>query len=250
MNGKSAHYGDDVYVDLIVDLLPAAEADAVLQHLHRCADCEKRFQQLAGQWERAAAYAHIATNAPTDATEQATGVWARLAWALQRPRIRVAFAAAVAVLLILLVPKLVEKPGEVLPGKLPAIRQDVELRAVVPPVQNEELVAGLDAYAREDFDEAVRRLRAIVMPGPQDAFRKVYLSSALVWIREYTEAIQILESVPLDLVPEPWSGEARWTLYVALRGAGHTARADSLLEDLQNQPGALGDRARSARKQR
>jgi hypothetical protein len=56
--------------------------------------------------------------------------------------------------------------------------------------------------------------------------------------------VEILEPVRFSSVPEQWGREAHWTLFVALRGAGRDASADSLLRILAERPGEVGERAR------
>ena len=76
-----------------------------------------------------------------------------------------------------------------------------------------------------------------------DSMRRIDLGSALAWRGRHDEAIAALEPVPLDLVPDPWAAEARWTLHLALRGAGQDAPAGDLLVELASEPGELGERA-------
>jgi hypothetical protein len=108
----------------------------------------------------------------------------------------------------------------------------------------DEFSASLEAYDRGEFERAAEFLRDARASGPVETFRSIYLGSALAWTGDYAGAVEVLEEVPFDLVPDPWSGEARWTLFVSLRGAGNVARADSLLEELKLDSGVIGERAR------
>jgi hypothetical protein len=52
------------------------------------------------------------------------------------------------------------------------------------------------------------------------------------------------DDVRVELVPEPWGGEARWTRAMALRDVGRAEEAREALRAIADEPGALGDRAR------
>jgi hypothetical protein len=77
--------------------------------------------------------------------------------------------------------------------------------------------------------------------------RKVYLGSALALRGRHREAVAVLESLDLWLLPDPWGAEGLWTLSVELRAMGKIARADAILGELTREPGPVGDRARAAR---
>jgi hypothetical protein len=149
---------------------------------------------------------------------------------------------ASAILLILL-------PGD--PGEtdadllrwLPPYGGEKRIRTQASYAPSEEMLEGLEAYARRDVGRASLLLRQAEAIGPLDTMRRLYLGSSLAWLGEHDEAAAILASLPHDLIPEPWSGESRWTLYVALNGSGRAASADSLLRILAGEPGDLGERA-------
>jgi hypothetical protein len=240
----------------------------VLQHLGTCTDCEKRFQQMAGEWERLSARAHevmaketaaqdtaketVTADSTFESRKKAIGLYEKLPRALRGPSVRLGLAVGLAALLLLiLIPPRATDPTRDLLKKLPSFGQDVQPRTGELPTSDEDLLAGLEAYARSDFAVASKRLSETRASGPLDVFRKVYLGSSLAWTGEYADAITVLESIPLHLVPDPWSGEARWTRYVALRGVGFNASADSLLHVLAEESGEIGERARGLiRKQR
>jgi hypothetical protein len=77
-----------------------------------------------------------------------------------------------------------------------------------------------------------------------ELIRGIYLGSALAWAGKYAQAVEVLEGVPLHLVPAEWGREAQWTLYEVQRVTGRRTAADSLLQILSHKPGEIGDRAR------
>jgi hypothetical protein len=67
----------------------------------------------------------------------------------------------------------------------------------------------------------------------------------MVMQRDYAHAVEVLQRIPFQQVPDPWRNESRWNLYVALQGEGRASRADSLLETMAKEPGPIGQRARN-----
>jgi hypothetical protein len=64
---------------------------------------------------------------------------------------------------------------------------------------------------------------------------------------EYSQAIAVLDTVDLEVLPEPERGESMWTLYFSLRKLDLHERADFLLDSLAVYPGEIGERARRMR---
>jgi hypothetical protein len=240
-NHSSWHPDDDACFDLILGLLPEVEASSVLGHLENCLECEERFRQMAAEWEGLSVHPGETSAARAD---ERTQWWRTIALNFGRPRTRFAVAAGLAAILVfMLLPETAQDPNRRFLGKLPALGTEMQQRAGDADVSG-EFSASLESYDRGDFDAAAGILRDTRVSGPAAAFRDIYLASALAWTGAYGAAVEVLETVPFDLVPEPWSGEARWTLFVALRGAGHDARADSLLREMERETGVIGERAR------
>ena len=110
---------------------------------------------------------------------------------------------------------------------------------------SQELLAGLEAYSRDDLGLSVLLLDKAQVTGQLETLRRLYLGSALARQGEYVRAARLLRNMAITELPDPWSMEGRWTLYVALKGSGETTAADSLLTVLRQDAGELGARARA-----
>jgi hypothetical protein len=75
--------------------------------------------------------------------------------------------------------------------------------------------------------------------------RRVYLGSALAFQGRYQQAVECLSPLRESVIPDPWGTEARWTLCVALYGAGERGAADSLLSVLSKVDESARIRARA-----
>jgi hypothetical protein len=124
--------------------------------------------------------------------------------------------------------------------------EEIVLRAPSGPVP-QPIVDGLKAYDAGDLASAEILFESTTAEGVAEWVRRVYLGSVLVLRAEYARAAEVLESVDLTRVPEPWTRETRWNLYLALRGSGRHEEATRVLDEMTELPGALGDRARQHR---
>lgn len=256
-NATGWHLDDDMCVDLVLELLPANGASAAVQHVEQCADCEQRVREVAGEYEDLLVRVHDgelratlrrSIGAKTQVRPARSSAWSSLLTAFKQPPLRFAAGLAVVVLIVLLfLPTRSPNRDFRLLEKLPPFTSEAERRTELPLTLGDRLISGLDAYDRDDFDRAQRELRAARSTGPVDLYRQIYLASALALSGQYDESTKLLESLPLDLVPEPWSSEARWTLFVAFRASEQNVRADSLLHVLAQEPGEIGERARDLR---
>ena len=249
---ETPHLNEEECEDLILGVLPEAEIDRILKHACSCSSCEALLQKRSAYWE------HLRTRSPTAdgrvvrrrirADVHGFGWRQNLRALFGGRRLRLGFglglaAGTAAVLWMTLTPSPQPDLGDLPLPWLPPLGDDVRFRHAAPKL-GEDLVAGLEAYAERELSRAIPRLREAEASGPSDAYRRIYLGNALAQTRRYGEAAAVLEPIPFHLVPEPWAGEGRWTLYVALRGAGQKARADSLLRELVEDSGEVGDRAR------
>jgi hypothetical protein len=150
-------------------------------------------------------------------------------------------AIAAAVLLLIILPQLGERPGIVL-YPLPTTYDATRLRAIATEA-SEDLAAGLKAYADQDLERAITLLER-ADAGELETVRRIYLGNSLALEGRHPEAVEVLDPVSFDTVPEEWRHEAQWTLFVSLRRTGREARADSLLQILAMRPGDVGERAR------
>jgi hypothetical protein len=255
------HPGDDHLLDLAYRLLPEPEESALLLHLASCAPCEKRFRVCAGDIERlraaadellGAALGAARATAARPAADQADGFLRRLL----RPRVGwgLGAAAAAAVCLVMLVtilhPRGPSTDGAALLTWLPAPGETVVTRDPTGRDAGAALREGLAAYTRHDAGAAVRALALAHDTGTMGDIAQIYYGSALAWTGDFAGAAQHLSMVKTEMLPEPWQGETRWTLYVALRESGQAERADSLLQTLASAGGEVGKRARRARENR
>ena len=110
----------------------------------------------------------------------------------------------------------------------------------------DSVFAGLDAYARRDLPTAHRLLAQGNASGSIDQMRRLYLADVLLREGRARDAIETLDPVLLDRVPEPWRSEGLWVRAQSWRVIGREAPADSLIRWLATRSGAVGDRARAA----
>jgi len=267
------HLDADRILDLLLDLLPEAEREEAGRHLAICTRCEEMVIRGGAALERRRATASMPATIPATipATGAATGPAAAEPPAtvgmpvpaeaalrpLSRPLLprlfgsrrilRVGFAVAAGVVVVALLQFLHRPGGPKIPETaewLPSASETLNLRAGDGGEPLPELAAGLRAYDRRDLQEALRALALAGTSGRAEIVRRVFLGSACAQARQYRRATELLRRCPLEQLPQPWSDESRWTLMVALHGAGDERSADSLLVELAEHPGAVGQRAR------
>ncbi|MBU1702088.1 MAG: hypothetical protein KJ970_20165 [Candidatus Eisenbacteria bacterium] len=265
--GSSGHLREDLLLDLLHNLLPKAERDMALSHLSVCSQCESEFQEMVSRRERLRAMAKLTTNAAGEielqtrsgsdpvkcgeaasqpVSDQISRTWKGLLSILKRPRNQFGAALVVATAALLLVIWSQHEDADTASDLywLPRSSQEMQFRSGSGDAIHEILADGLDAYAHRDLKSAIQHLESAQAMGHLETVRKVYLGSALAMSRRYGEAAELLNSVSSRSLPDPWGSEARWTLYIALKKSGRTSLADSLLNVLAAETGAIGDRAR------
>jgi hypothetical protein len=249
------HIGPDHCIDLLEDLIPGAEREAILTHVATCAVCEVELRDHAARRERLRATALPAperANAETPRAQvgSAAPSWRRLLETLlpSGPRRRFAIAGALAAIIaIAVVPRMARLPSTAVePRWLDASASEVVTRTPTVTGADSLVRAGLDAYRRRDLAEARRLLSLAPERGRFAATRNVFLASTLALEGDPRAASEILSAIPMEKVPEPWRSESRWTHAAVLQTLGETARADSLLDVLAEEPGPLQARARQA----
>jgi len=242
-SSSSPHLDEDACLDLLHGLEPPEKREASLQHLAACPSCAQRFQLMFSERESLRAQEGEALRGDEAAPEST--LWARLRASLRRPRLQLAMglAAAVAVVIVTLLPRQAPEPEASLLYWLPSSTADLRLRTSDGTALNEDLAAGLEAYGNRDLDRATRLLERAEVGGHYETIRKIYLGSTLAWSGKHAEAAALLGNLSTRTLPDPWRSEARWTLFVALRGCGRNARADSLLALLNRESGEIGRRA-------
>lgn len=274
--GLNEHLNEDICLDLLRGFLTAEERDQALTHASTCAACEKLFAQAAGQEERVRARGALnvqpggaialepympmepaaaeieraeaeaaepaSRQHPARARQTTVPTWKRFF----RPTLAAAAVAAAAVVLFLVIPRQDQGSLSDLLQPMANLGEEVHLRSESPTGESGNLPKGIEAYKSGDLRRAADLLNNTEANGQLDNLRRVYLGSAYARLGEYEKAVHALETVPFISVPDPWGGEGRWTLYVALRAIGREKEADSLLERLAREPGQFGDRAREA----
>lgn len=265
--GHGPHIDEDLCLDLLHNLLAPAEKEKVLAHLAICPPCEGLFRKTVAERERLRATRVLQSlpggrlilgsageTVPTQQTKaRARRLWGSrsqvltglLAGFRQRARFRLAVCLGVvaAALLLVIWSGRQGAPDVPLPHWLPTHFEKTRSRTAGAAVPNEELAAGLEAYAAQDLKRAIGMLEKAQVSEQLEMVRRIYLGSALAWSGKYAEAAAVLKAIPRTL-PDPWGSEALWTLHIALKGSGREAAADSLLRSLAEEPGEIGERAR------
>lgn len=262
------HLDEHLCIDLLQGFLSHAEAKRIVAHVSECPTCERLLRQRAAEDERISA-TRVVRSLPggeiilekrgsavrsREKTENRRSrimyrAWESLVGALRIPRYQLAAVAATAavVVLVLVWPHGAEISGTFELRVLPSYSFDLESRDTPESQASEDLKAGLLAYDHREFRRAAELLRSVETSGLDEVnrtIRQIYLGSALAWTGRHEDAVEALEKVPLLSVPGEWGKEARWTMYVALKGSGREASADSLLRLLATKPGEIGERAR------
>jgi hypothetical protein len=258
-DGPPLHPDGDTLLNLMLGLLPEAEEQHLFAHLAACPQCERGFQELCACHERTRAAGTprfeengqlVSAGSPAAARRRAPArTWA--AAFLRRPAVALVGAAAIVLLVLALRPhRAPEVPGPSAqpPGAgIPWLttrdvsRQVREAGGAQPLAEFDE---ALRAYAAHDLPRAVELLAAARVPESVEAYRRVFLGSALALSGRQAEAARVLLGAVEPELRDPLRLEAYQTLYAALSRSGRQASADSLLHALENHPSQLGAWAR------
>jgi len=224
---------EDRILDLVHGLLTKAEAARLLAEIEGDERAQEFLFESARALERARARGVPARQAPATARHRwpdlVTGVgrwWAFGACA----------AAAVAILVV------TTSPGPSSYEPLPTAWEELHLRS--SGSLDGAMRLGLEAYGRREWSAAGDLLAGATASGASDVLRRLYLASALAFSKRPADALEALEGVPLESVPEPWGSEGLWTRAIALEELGRAEEADAALRRLADLPGAAGERAR------
>ena len=263
--GQESHLDLDERLDLLFDRMPPAKKAQALEHLANCPTCEALLRRRVTLNERLRAseipeHAAVAASAHEEvpalegeddkiSEEGSFRAWlagscAGLVTLLRRPAFQYAGGLVVvaAILLLVILPRQEQGDGD--PGLrwLPVSNRYSSARSLGEMAGDENLAAGLSAYADRKTEQAIEHLTRAETQGDFETIRKAYLGSALVWHGDYAEAATLLLTLdPLEL-PEDFN-EVRWALFVALTRSGRETSADSLLRILAQEGGAVAERA-------
>lgn len=256
--GRRTHLDGDTCLDLLHGFLDPLERDRFLAHIAACGPCEELWRSLCAEQERLrtaiargfaypleqrAVWPTAMSGARADTTPQRGPLgWMRNLWhrstsrfTSRRPPPLIALGLSVAAtgFVLMVAARHPSAPfvtdGTIQARWLPAMVGDVRVRASASLGSDTLLVQGLEAYDRHDASGAIELLSRAQTTDLMEMIRRIYLSSALLHVNRVPETIALLRAVPLERLPEPWSTEVMWTLYVALRADGQHERADSLL---------------------
>ena len=231
---------ESTLIDLAHGLLPPSEQGEALAHIRACPECENRFRVIVADRERSRA-----TGAPR-------AVWP--GGVEKRPGLRhskglrwVAAAAVVLTIGVYALQRNTVRPAPI-PYWIPVEEEATVLRSSTG-LQGEHVDSALDGYLKRNAATAVRELRALEV-SPDNAtvasLRDLFLASALVNAGQYAEAIKVLDALSIDTLPTQWRRQARWVHYLALMELGRREEAGLLLEELVDEPGEIGRRAKDA----
>jgi hypothetical protein len=237
------HVSADRCLDLVQGLLDPADRETALGHLQACAECERRFQEIAASHARGLSAVASLMQKPAPAISRFRMRWNPRPWIL---------AAACVVALLGVARFRRDSPSEIpvvtgAESRLPPAQLRGAIRDLQIPGADTTITAGLNAYNRGDWSAARQLLETAKTGGRLEIVRKIYLGSALLELGEHAAAVQLLRDLDMKLVPEPWKSETQWTLALALERGGHTAAAESILAVLSRQRNPAGERARTHR---
>jgi hypothetical protein len=228
------HPGADRLIDLAARLLPPREREATLEHVRRCEECERRFQDVWGQSER------LETRSP----RRRFGIDRRETGRRGRPAVWAAAAAAVLLVALAVtrfVPTAPESDG--LDYWLPVDSERLLLRSTTSASGDEARFAeALQAYERHDVKGVIRLLDGRPIP-QRYAPMTLFLASALVADGRHENARLYLEKFQIHTLPQPARDRALWILYVALRRDGRAEEAEDVARLLRDSRGEFSDRA-------
>ncbi len=233
------HLDDDLCIDLLAGLLPNEDRERQLEHIRACPACEQLLRRNASERERLhSSAAKLAANKRTSVVPLSSA---------RRSPLRTAgwtagFALAAAITALIVLPHRAKMDLGLRP--MPAFTELTRMRAEGSASIEAKLAEGLNAYSEARYEQAIPFLRDAAEASARfEMMRRVYLGNALAMTGDHTEAVATLESLPFAVLPDPWAGEAAWTLALSYMESGRMASADSLLALLADQPGAIGLRA-------
>jgi hypothetical protein len=252
------HLSPDQILDLTQGLFGREESDVAMAHLRDCSSCAEALHDCATSVESIAAGPQPtalpdgvitleARGPDTDADPQ-RGRRRFRSISRRRVALGAVLSTAVAATLIVMVLRAPSNTVVAMPYWIPvetrAATRGPEIDVGPSTATSSDFDAALEAYAKQDLPRAIARLESVHPPDDVEPLRRLYLASAYVLDGRPAQAVQTIERLKIDSLPQPWRSRARWTLYLAMRDAGSGARALRLLEELTAEEGQIGDLAR------
>lgn len=236
------HLSDDHLIDLECGLLESSARDAAVQHLRQCPACERRFMEVhAGAQRLSPRRRPTPAEKATPALHLAVPPGPSGRW---RARLLVTASGIILVGLIATY-ELSRRPrADGLDYWLPLDSERLLLRSAPAPEEAGRYLQAVEAYDRHDVRQVIRLLGTGPIPQAYEPLNLV-LASALIWDGRYDEARNVLERLDVDTLPQPARDRARWMLFIALRRAGRTEEAASVVQVLAASPGEFSERARA-----
>jgi len=218
------HVGDETLLDLVHGFLEGGTRRSVLEHVRSCPACAARFRETVQARERARIAA--APVAPASGTRMV------LTWT----------AAAAAVLAVVSFLALWRRGPEIPADWLPTATTEVFLRDVTACSDQGEALRAVEAYRAHDAAAVVALLDGRELPAACDPV-KLLLASALVHQGRAASALEVLDDLTVQTLPQPARDRALWTQAAALDQVRRRRDADGVLRDLAARPGHYRDRA-------
>jgi len=215
------HVADESLFDVAHGYVEDERRRAVLHHLRRCPACERRFREVVRDRELARIQAK-----PLPSPRRGVFV--------------VSAAAAAAVLVTAGILMLSQRSPAIPTDWLPTASTEVFLRDATPC--SDQASAAVAAYRAHDAAQVVRLLQGRELPAKCDPM-KLLLASALVHQDDPAGALQVLDGLEVESLPQPARDRGRWTEAAALDRLGRQGAADAILRDLASRSGEYRDRA-------
>lgn len=235
------HASDDLLIDFAFGLLPEERRGRVAAHIAACARCDDALREIVADRERRRSWWRSEGAARTRPSASP-----RRGWSVPSRRslmVPVGLAAAALLALLVMPPSRAVLEPTWLPGPGP----ELESRGPNAGGRDEFVWRGLAAYGRHDLAQAMRVLgSARAEEAGTERLRRTYLASALLLAEQPRQALDALEGVELETLPDPWRNETRWLRACALARLGRAEESRAELEHLAREQGAPAERARRA----
>lgn len=206
----AGHARDEELLELAHELSQPSVRRRLLRHLRACASCEQRFLDEVRRRERLRARAGVALADPAAGAPRARSPARKLALGLS-------LVAALVLAWPFLAPHTARghEPDYGLPVDAPT-----RWRSSGDAPDAGRLARALEAYAAGELAQARELLEGAREEGGRESARRLFLASCLARAGEEREARELLATIALEELPEPWRGRARAMQAELARSAG------------------------------